>query len=200
MTANSKFKNLIPLIALLTVLGLLIVIVVLLGKNDAEPDEALSPVTETKTVTDFSSDDIISLSYSYDNVSVSAEKLDGQWMSEDVDADVELINKVISSLTALTVSRKVESGNLADFGLVSPVLTVTVNLSDGSNHVYSVGLLNKYNGFTYLSVDGVVYLYTDTLTGLFGITNSNTGEADGSDTAETDTDESVTAETEGSIS
>lgn len=162
-------KNTVVVVVLVLLLAGLIVTAVLLTGEGSTPENA--PAEETAiSLAEFSVSDVTALEYGTGDRLIKLEKNSGKWTLKaypERETDGELISEMLSYLTKTCAVRTVDEGKLSDFGLDRPSLTVKVRLADATEHTYSVGIKNSFNGYSYIAVDGKVYMFSDSLTSHF---------------------------------
>ena len=168
-----KNKKIIPLIILLTLLVLLIVSYVLLASYNKEKslDDAAESESEGAAVAvlGIRAEDVTAIRYKTEKAELSLERAAGEWIitgDEKFPVDQAAVAKMLSAVTSLSASRRLEGGNEADFGLDTPSLTVTL-ISNGEEHIVSLGDVNSYNDKTYCSYSGRVFMISDTISEAF---------------------------------
>ena len=167
-----KKNKIIPLVILLSILVLLVIAYVFLSGNNSESDRETN-TTEEQTpaipVCAFTAEAVTEISYKTKDLDISLVKTGSAWQIADDEkfpVDQSAVAKMISSVTALSASRKLEDGDVASYGLDKPTLTVTFT-ADGTSHVFAVGNVNSYNDMTYLGYGDNVFVIADTLTDTF---------------------------------
>lgn len=155
-------------VLVLLLAGLIFTAVLLTG--DGNSSENPSAESNEIPLAAFSVPDVTVLEYGKGDSLIKLEKSSGKWTLKDYperETDGELISEMLSYLTKICAVRTVDEGNLSDFGLDRPSLTVNVRLADGTKHTYNVGIKNSFNGYSYILVDGKVYMFSDSLTSHF---------------------------------
>ncbi len=171
MTVKVKLKKILPLSILLLAIAVLSIIAVVLT-GDGSNSEGDGTDAESFTVTNFSAADIFRLEYNYGDTEITLLKNGSEWFTEsfaDFEANEDIVNEMLTSLTSVKVVRQIEGGNLSDYGLDNPSLSVKVSLNDGSDHEFKVGSKGSYKGYTYLSFDSKVYMFSDSLSAYFNV-------------------------------
>lgn len=168
-----KKNKLLPLIILASLLIVLVVAYALLSsynENKAEK-EATAADTEVKAVPvcEIYDADVTKLHYQTKELDITLARSDGVWMIPDDEkfpVDQSAVSKMISTVTALSAVRELESGDSADFGLDKPTLTVTLTAGE-TDHKFTLGAKNSYNDLTYLGYGEKVFMISDALTDTF---------------------------------
>ena len=138
-------------------------------KNKVEDETEETEETTVYTLTDFNSDDVTALSYTYNGVEYVMEKVDETWeyISEDsFDLDQSQVTTLISGISNITTEVKIE--NVTDFeqyGLKEPANTVTITIKDEILTLY-IGDCNTSTGDYYFRIGDESTVYTvDSVTG-----------------------------------
>ena len=134
-----KPKNLIILAIIVAVIGAYIFI---FERHQMTSDEALQDAD--KVLQGFDQDAVASLVIESASGRVRLEKVADDWrLREPIDfaADSSTVESALSSLAGLDADRRLPAGEVepADYGLDSPVATVTLGLADGGETTLAIG-------------------------------------------------------------
>ncbi len=143
--------------------------------NTENEDTASSEDTEeTVDIAKPASTDIRSMEYVYDGETVCLTRTDSSsdWEYADDSSfplDQTYPAQMAAAVAALSPTRSFAGGDVADYGLDDPDVSVTVTDADGNQYVYSVGDENDLTYEYYLSADdsGTVYLVDSSLSDAF---------------------------------
>ena len=137
--------------------------------NKSEEEQAVAESAETEILS-ISGEDVTAFSYVYNDETYKFVKEDGTWYYDsdrNFPVDQSTIEGKLSSAVSTTFSREIEisEDNLADYGLDSPVNTITITDSDGNETVFEIGDSNATTGEYYcrLNSGSTVYMISSTL-------------------------------------
>ncbi len=137
--------------------------------NRSEEEQAVAESAETEILS-ISGEDVTAFSYVYNDETYKFVKEDGTWYYDsdrNFPVDQSTIEGKLSSAVSTTFSREIEisEDNLADYGLDSPVNTITITDSDGNETVFEIGDSNATTGEYYcrLNSGSTVYMISSTL-------------------------------------
>ncbi len=137
--------------------------------NKSEEEQAVAESAETEILS-ISGADVTAFSYVYNDETYKFVKEDGTWYYDsdrNFPVDQSTIEGKLSSAVSTTFSREIEisEDNLADYGLDSPVNTITITDSDGNETVFEIGDSNATTGEYYcrLNSGSTVYMISSTL-------------------------------------
>lgn len=168
-----KKKKIIPLVSLLVVLVVLVVAYVLLldyNERKAAEEAANSDVTSAIQVTDLNTSDVKEIYYASEENEMTLSLVNSSWVipgDGEFPVNQSVVSKMVSGVATLSASRTVDEGELADYGLDEPKLTVKLTCESGKIYELFLGDVNSYNDNTYLLYNDTVYMVTDTLTDLY---------------------------------
>lgn len=162
-----RAKRLVILIAALVVV--VAALIIFTGRTDEGP----APSEDSSISLAIDRGGISELRWSYQGADVGL-KLggDGLWFYEDDPAfplDQKFPEAMLSALDALAATTRLsDPGELSDYGLSSPALTVTVT-SGGTDTLISIGDLSSVTNTYYLTIstDDSVYMTGDTVVSAF---------------------------------
>lgn len=153
-------KKRIQLIVLLIICLLCIGAYFLVKHLDLSETEETAP--EAAVVTDFSSEEVRSLSVTGDHT-LNFVKEEDTWHNADdreVNLDQTKISALINNINHITTDTVVEAPeNLAEYGLDNPVRTITAGLENGSSVILYVGNANDITGDYYIRMEGNGQVY-----------------------------------------
>lgn len=163
--AKRKKNKALPLIIMAGVLVALIVGYALLSAYNAKKAEEEAN-TETSTVEVLKKASAIPVAFSYDikNQVLEFSYDNEEWIyikDNTFPVDNDTVTKMVSGLTdikAVSVVNK-DGADVADFGLESPALTLSVKYSDGTDYTFKFGIVNSYNGYQYMTYTGSDHIY-----------------------------------------
>lgn len=126
-------------------------------KNQNETEDATTETDEeTEVLISVSEDEIKNLTFRIENNNVTWTKEEDGWsMSEDENFPVDnnSMTQLTSELSSISVNRTLEDvNNLDDYGLDDPVNVITIEKTDDSTEIITVGTKNPSTGDTYLCV------------------------------------------------
>ena len=137
--------------------------------NRSEEEQAVAESAETEILS-IAGEDVTAFSYVYNDETYKFVKEDGTWYYDsdrNFPVDQSTIEGKLSSAVSTTFSREIEisEDNLADYGLDSPVNTITITDSDGNETVFEIGDSNATTGEYYcrLNSGSAVYMISSTL-------------------------------------
>ena len=168
-----KKKKLIPLIARTLALALMIgLYLTVLNYNErkAAEEAANEDNDEAIAVSGIAASDVAGIYYASEDVEMMLLLQNGVWIIPDdkkFPVDQTLVSNMINGIVNLSASRTVDEGELSDYGLDEPVLTIKITCTDGNVREFILGDTNSYNDSTYLLTGNVIYMINDALTGLF---------------------------------
>ncbi|MBR6917742.1 MAG: DUF4340 domain-containing protein [Clostridia bacterium] len=168
-------KTLITSVILLSVLALLIVgYSVLKNKGTDEANDTSQDTKDTTVyVTSHDASDAVKFSYEKDGVTVSfAKDANGTWHfaeGDDFPLDQTPISNMINAVSRLASSRRVEGGDVSEYGLDNPSLSLFAEFSDGTDVSLAVGIKNEFANGMYLENTATkeVYIVESTFTDVF---------------------------------
>ena len=168
-----KKNKLIPLVALVVVLGVLIASYTLLldyNKNKAAKDAQKEEESTGFYVTSMISADVNGIYYLSDKHEMTLALQDSAWIIPDdakFPVNQTVVTKMVSGVVALTSTRVVDEGELSDYGLDEPKLTIKMSCVGGKTHELLLGDVNSYNESSYLLYNNTIYMVKDTFSSLF---------------------------------
>lgn len=137
--------------------------------NRSEEEQAVAESAETEILS-ISGEDVTAFSYVYNDETYKFVKEDGTWYYDsdrNFPVDQSTIEGKLSSAVSTTFSREIEisEDNLADYGLDSPVNTITLTDSEGNETIFEIGDSNATTGEYYcrLNSGSTVYMISSTL-------------------------------------
>ncbi len=148
-----KFRNTFVLIAILAALGIYVYLVEV-PKAGHQPDSSTAAPMLDLTTTDVRR---IEVQTSGDSVVLERDEGQPWWIKEPIEyaADEVKVNRILDRLSSLKAQRTLTGTlELADFGLVTPAVTVTLGLADGSSQRLFVGSLNPQGSSYYVQKAG----------------------------------------------
>lgn len=111
---------------------------------------------ESIFVTDYESEEILSLSYDYEGVTYFFEKSGKEWIypkNPGINIEEDSLEDMAKRIAAITAEEKIENvTDLSQYGLDSPSRMIAFTVPDGEHILY----LGDYN-----SVIGRYYMYTE---------------------------------------
>lgn len=164
--AKRKKNKILPLAIMTAVLAVLIAGYAVLSAYNAKKAEEEAAGVESSTVEVLKKSSAIPIAFSYD---VKGETLafsydNEKWVYTDdptFPVDSEEMTKMIAGMTDVKAVSVVgtDGADVAEFGLEKPSLTLKVKYSDGTDHTFSFGIINSFNGHRYMSVSGSDNIY-----------------------------------------
>ena len=125
-------------------------------KQNETEDATTETDEETEVLISVSEDEIKNLTFRIENNNVTWTKEEDGWsMSEDENFPVDnnSMTQLTSELSSISVNRTLEDvNNLDDYGLDDPVNVITIEKTDDSTEIITVGTKNPSTGDTYLCV------------------------------------------------
>lgn len=153
-------KKRIQLIVLIIICLLCIGAYFLVKHLDLSETEETAP--EAAVVTDFSSEEVQSLSVTGDHT-LNFVKEEDTWYNADdreMNLDQTKISALINNINHITTDTVVEAPeDLAEYGLDNPVRTITAGLENGSSVILYVGNANDITGDYYIRMEGNGQVY-----------------------------------------
>lgn len=171
-----RSKNLFLLIAFLAVLiiGYFSLDYLPVSTGEEEQDS----VSEAIEITEFSPEDIVSYSYENSDYAIGFDITENGY-SNRADAgfpvNTDTVVSQLSKLGNLTALQLVDSTDMAEYGLDSPRVTITVTLSDGTNRSFLIGDSALFELADYLldRENNIIYLVSQSLATAFTCSWSN---------------------------
>lgn len=170
---KKKTKKLLTPVILLVLLALFVAgYFILSARNEKEAEEKdETESTPTVEVLDKSKATMTKLSIGDDNLFFSYVNDGWVWdKDEKFPVDGEKLDEMEKALGSLYAYTKVEdAGELSEYGLDKPKITVAAQYSDGTEYTFSFGNVNDFNGYQYftLSSDTAVYMLDQSVAELF---------------------------------
>lgn len=153
-------KKRIQLIVLLIICLLCIGAYFLVKHLDLSETEETAP--EAAVVTDFSSEEVLSLSVTGDHTLNFVKEVDTWYNADDreMNLDQTQISALINNINHITTDTVVGTPeNPAEYGLDNPVSTITAGLENGSSVILYVGNANDITGDYYIRSEGSSQVY-----------------------------------------
>lgn len=148
-----KFRNTIVLVVILAALGIYVYLVEVPKTGHQPSSSTATPLLQLTTT------DIRRVEVQASDDSVVLERDEGQpwWIRQPIDyaADESKVNSILSRLSSLNAQRTLTGTlDLADFGLATPAVTVTLGLFDGSSQRLFLGSHNPQGSSYYVQKAG----------------------------------------------
>lgn len=149
-----KPRNTLILFAILVVLAAYVLLVELPKSKNAPQEE-----TQSVALWEITQGDITRLeAVKSDGQRLVLERAEDQtwWIHEPIvyEADENRVAGALGDMATLRSNRVIsDAGNLADYGLATPVMTVTLTLADGATHTLRVGDQNPTGTYRYVMAD-----------------------------------------------
>jgi hypothetical protein len=167
---KSKEKGLLA-----AVIVLIIVIGIWLAAGKLGDSETADETTENTTISlnEADSSSITAITYEKDGQTLSFIKDDETWLWEEDHAfplSQSSLTSMAETLATVTASRELEdAGELSEYGLDAPALTVSYTDSDGNSKTFIVGDTNSAAGGCYFQISGdeSVYIVDDAFADAF---------------------------------
>lgn len=157
---KAKQRTLLVLLALIAALGAGLLA---LTRANARAEEAASAAQEgTIVLSSFAVDDLTQIIYTYNQETVALEYSGGVWtLAGDPEYRISQTqcNTMAAALCSLTAKRSLEAGEGEDYGVDTPLVTVTVTAA-GETNTFRFGDVNGITGDIYLQKDGDSAVYT----------------------------------------
>lgn len=150
-----KKKKYLKLLICLIVFVLLIALYVGIKKQGLKKEE--NEESSFIKVTALNTEDITGISFYIGDEQVSFAKKDATWLMEEEESfplDDSKIVSILEGVATLNASRKLENiSDLSEFGLESPLNTITLTGSDGIITTIEIGEKNTTTNNTYISLN-----------------------------------------------
>lgn len=148
-----------------------------LNMNNNSSEDAETTSAETISIDSFDSSDIKTISVEKDGETFFFEYDGNSWVYGGEPEyplkqnSVRAIAEALSSLTAV-LEIDPEGGELSDYGLDAPALTVCAASTDGSERTYYIGDYNSFNSSYYLKSEGnsTIWMISSSVFDTFDIT------------------------------
>ncbi len=165
-------KNKSLIVLLLILIAFIATYVGLTKYNAAKETAELQGNNEPQTIAlaNYSADKIKTIKYTFEKTTMELMLEGGKWFIKDdtkFPVNQELVSNMISALASLTATRTIESGELSDYGLDEPKISIAATLDDGSTHEYLIGDENSFNSNSYILAGGKIYMFADKLSEYF---------------------------------
>ncbi len=179
-------KKIISVISLVIVLSLFVTaFLVMKNYNDKNTiTEETTDQTTTIKVTEYLSDDVSKLKYTYEGKEYSFIKnTDGTWSLETdslFPVKKTTVNVMATAISSIEAEKAVENGETETFGFDEPSLVVTGEFSDGSTITLTFGKTNAFNDLVYMknNTDGKIYMVKSTVMSSFKVSETDLIETD----------------------
>ncbi len=169
-------KSMILMLCSLTVL----LVIYFVMQHINEQSKAVSETEGIFELTSHTADDISGLSWSNAGITYSFVLDNGVWTTEEEPAwpvDQETVQKLAHDLMALRADRKLEDiSSPADYGLETPVFSVTAAWQDGSHLTYNMGDATPFTDGYYISLSedtSEIYTISSSLSSMFAKTKKD---------------------------
>lgn len=152
-------------IILLVVVAVAAIVLIGVKVYNAGQEEEQSAEEDAQTVTAYTvnSDDIISISYVYDDTVITLNKSDDGWVyadDESVNIDADQVESMIDNITAVTANDVIsDAEDLSVYGFGDTESDVTVVTDDGTSELY-FGIQNEFSGDYYMMTGESEKVYT----------------------------------------
>ncbi|MBO4837017.1 MAG: DUF4340 domain-containing protein, partial [Clostridia bacterium] len=165
------------------ILLLCVLAVMICGYYGVQQHNKTESVTETAgsfALTAKNADELTGLKWAQGDTAYAFKYENGVWETAESPAwpaDQEVLQDLADQLTGLQATRKLEDvKNEADYGLDTPVITVTASWNDGTSTVYSMGDATPFSDGYYLNLsgeDGTIYTIEPSLSSVFSKTQKD---------------------------
>ena len=165
------------LIIAIAALALLLVVYFIVSSAFSGAEDAVdtdSTSTQSYTVSNIDSTKINSITYTNGGVSYAFSLKDKVWSydaDEHFDVDETAMADIVSAVSGIRAEKKISEAAVdsAEYGLDSPLHTVTVKTTDGTSFVFKIGAYNKHADLNYMTADGdgSVYMVSPDFVALF---------------------------------
>lgn len=173
MKKKKKIAKIIVPVALVLVILALLLATFLMNRSEDSEDAAEDDSVEYIDTVGKSNLTVTAIKLSKDDLALSY--INDEWVL-DSDANFPMSREVPASMAAelqkMNAVKSIENaakGDLTEYGLVTPELTVSAEYSDGSSIGVTFGIKNDFNGYRYFTVSGDdnVYLCEESLFATF---------------------------------
>ena len=165
------------------ILLLFVLAVMICGYYGMQQHNKTESVTETAgsfALTAKNADELTGLSWAQGDTAYSFKYENGVWETTESPAwpaDQEVLQDLADQLAGLQATRKLEDVKTeADYGLETPVITVTASWNDGTTTDYSMGDATPFSDGYYLKLsgqDGTIYTISTSLSSVFSKTQKD---------------------------
>ena len=138
----------------------------------SQESEEMAPEEEEENTNVFAveTDSITSLKFMIDKQEVAFAKEDGNWVKEDekdFPVNQDILNNAVSYISSIDAERVLEGvEDLTEYGLESPLNTITISTDDDKKTILRIGDENKSTNQYYVRKDddkSIVYVVEETL-------------------------------------
>ena len=167
----NRFKKIYILLGVLVAVCIAAIIVIQVEDHKEQIQNSEQIILE------LASDDIQSLSWEYDSVTLAFHKEDGQWLYDEDEAfpvDEAKINELLAQFESFGVSFIIEEvEDYGQYGLDDPVCTINLSTAEQTYQII-LGNYSEMDSERYVSIgDGNVYLVADDPLNYFDLTISD---------------------------
>lgn len=168
---RKKKNKFLPMIVLAVILAALVVGTSLLSsanaKKAAEEAERLAAENASIMLAQYDAATTKSVSYSRNGEDfLTFHAANGAWVYEadpNFPLNQQIVGSMASALSSMAAERTVEDVDKEAFGLNDPAYVITVEYTDGTSHVYTIGSYNSFTGGYYFTMDGDCYMISSGL-------------------------------------
>lgn len=156
-------KMLAPVILLVVLAALIAGYFILKSYNDKKATEAETDGNETEKIAVLDKSKATMTKLSIGDGDLKFSYVNDKWLwdgDERFPLDKEQLSEMEQTLNNVSAEAKVsEPGELSEYGLSEPSLTVDAEYSDGTLYTYKFGDVNDFNGYQYFAVTGDSNVY-----------------------------------------
>lgn len=158
-----KKKKLAAPLILLLVLALLIGGYLILKNHNEKKAQEESVGEEKEKITVIDKSDLTMTSLKIGNENLNFSYVNDVWLwagDEKFPLDPDQMRELDVALSEVSAEVAVkEPGELSEYGLLEPVMTIEAEFSDGTSCTYKFGDVNDFNGYQYFTVSGDSTVY-----------------------------------------
>ena len=164
MTKKRKKKWVTPVILCAVLAVLLIAYASLSAANRKAEEEAAAAAAaedEVEIIAEYDSTTAAALSYTVDGETLSFEKDSGTWYytgDRNFPLNQTVVESMAGAISSIGVTRSIDEGEAADYGLDNPAYTITIKYSDNVEREYKIGDYNSFNGEYYFMTGSRIYM------------------------------------------
>jgi len=176
MTRKRKKKWIAPVVLCGILAVLLVAYTSLAAANRKAEEEALAAAEagdETEIIAEYDPAAAEAISCTVNGETLSFEKDGGTWYytgDRKFPLNQTAVESMAAAISTIGVSRSIDEGEAADYGLDEPAYTITVRYSGNVQREYRIGDRNSFNGEYYFMTGSRIYMIADGLLAYFDYT------------------------------
>lgn len=169
---RKKKNKYLPMLVLAGILAVLIIgTSVLSAANEKKAAEEAAELAASQNTSimlaEYDASTTVSVSYSRAGEDfLTFNAVNGAWVYEadpEFPLNQQIVGSMASALASMAATRTVDEVDKDAYGLTNPAYVITVEYSDGTSHVYSIGNYNSFTGGYYFTMDGDCYMISSGL-------------------------------------